>query len=270
MNNMNVKLCRFLAGTVFALTALVAIIGNTEFTLLSVFNVVASLLMAIALFANIRPLFAVGAGVRTLQYLFSLGRMLPSIFRGYHIEYMYVLSLLMLAGAYVLAAVMVFSKKKATMFSLIAALVFVFSGILQDLQYLRYMDSFRDLLNNILSGFRFDLCISAMPIILTGIVVQDAAEKQPVGFAPVYGVHGQGPAYIPTTYPTPAQAPVYTAPVQAPVYTAPVQNPSAYAAPAQPARADYYDGLAQLKDLLDRGVISQEEFEEKKRQLLGQ
>lgn len=260
MNSMNVKLCRFLAGSVFALTALVGMIGNSELSLPIILNIAASLLMAVALFANIHPLFAAGAGVRVLQYLYSLGRMLPGILRGYRVEYMYVLSILVLVGAYVLAALLVFSKRKAVMFSLITALVLIFSGILQDLQYLRYAESFKDILNQILSGIRFDLCITAMPIILTGIVVQDAAEKHPVAFAPGYGVPGQ----VPPAY----SAPVYTAPVQAPVYTAPVQAP-VYTAPVQPARADYYEELTRLKELLDRGAISQEEFEEKKRQLLG-
>lgn len=264
MNSMNVKLCRFLAGSVFALTALVGMIGNSELSLPIILNIAASLLMAVALFANIHPLFAAGAGVRVLQYLYSLGRMLPGILRGYNIDFMYMLSLLVLVGAYALAALLVFSKRKAVMFSLITALVLIFSGILMDLQYIRYVESFKDLLNQILSGIRFDLCITAMPIILTGIVVQDAAEKHPVAFAPGYGVPGQ----VPPAYNAPVQAPVYTAPVQAPVYTAPVQAP-VYTAPVQPGCADYYEELTRLKELLDRGAISQEEFEEKKRQLLG-
>lgn len=259
MNSMNVKLCRFLAGTIFALTTLVGIFGNSEFSLPIILNIAAPLLMSVALFADIRPLFAAGAGVRVLQYLYSIGRMLPGIFRGYNIDFMYMLSLLVLVGAYALAALLVFSKRKAVMFSLIAALVLIFSGILMDLQYIRYVESFKDMLNQILSGLRFDLCMTSMPIILTGIVVQDAAEKHPVAFAPAYGASGQ----VPPAYNAPAQAPVYTAPVQAPVYTAPVQNPSASAQP------DYYDGLTRLKELLDMGVITQDEFEEKKRQLLG-
>ena len=37
----------------------------------------------------------------------------------------------------------------------------------------------------------------------------------------------------------------------------------------QPANADYTEELKKIKQLLDMGVISQEEFDAKKKQILG-
>lgn len=67
----------------------------------------------------------------------------------------------------------------------------------------------------------------------------------------------------------PAAAPTYTAPAQpaAPVYNAPVE-----AAPVEeaPARDDVVAALEQYKSLLDSGIITQEEFDAKKAELLSQ
>ena len=46
-------------------------------------------------------------------------------------------------------------------------------------------------------------------------------------------------------------------------------QPAAPAAPAAPAEPDYMAELEQLATLRDRGIVSPEEFEAKKKQLLG-
>ena len=83
--------------------------------------------------------------------------------------------------------------------------------------------------------------------------------------APVYQPP-QAPAYQPPQAPAyqPPQAPAYQPP-QAPVYQPP-QAP-AYQAPA--SGRDHSAELAKYENLLARGIITQEEFEAKKKQILG-
>jgi hypothetical protein len=50
---------------------------------------------------------------------------------------------------------------------------------------------------------------------------------------------------------------------------APVQAPAEAPASAAPAGIDMAAQLTQLKELTDQGILTQEEFEAKKRQLLG-
>jgi len=47
------------------------------------------------------------------------------------------------------------------------------------------------------------------------------------------------------------------------------QPEESYAQPAAPAATDPYEEIAKLSSLKDQGIISQEEFDAKKRQLLG-
>lgn len=54
---------------------------------------------------------------------------------------------------------------------------------------------------------------------------------------------------------------VYGQPQQAP--------PQEYAPPPEPAESDYMEELAQLSKLRDAGVLTDEEFEAKKKQILG-
>jgi nucleoid-associated protein YgaU len=51
----------------------------------------------------------------------------------------------------------------------------------------------------------------------------------------------------------------------APTSTTPAQS----AAPSQPAEPNYIVELEQLAGLVDKGIITQEEFEAKKKSLLG-
>ena len=62
-----------------------------------------------------------------------------------------------------------------------------------------------------------------------------------------------------------------SAPPAAPTEPAAPAAPSEPAPPAEPAEpeGDYIDELKQLAGLRDQGVISEEDFEAKKRQLLG-
>lgn len=80
--------------------------------------------------------------------------------------------------------------------------------------------------------------------------------------AEVAAVQAAQEAYIPAQ-------PVY----QEPVYEAPVYEEPVYVAPAEPAPAaapqKTTDELREYKQLLDDGVITQEEFDAKKKQLLG-
>jgi uncharacterized membrane protein YebE (DUF533 family) len=62
----------------------------------------------------------------------------------------------------------------------------------------------------------------------------------------------------PQAYPAPAYPPAEPAPAPAPAPT-----------PAPASEADRIQALAQLKDLLDQGAISQDEFDTEKRKLLG-
>lgn len=73
-----------------------------------------------------------------------------------------------------------------------------------------------------------------------------------------------------STYrPVAKQAPVYTPVIkQQPVYT-PVVNQAPVYTPATGQAPVYQQELKQLKALLDEGVISQEDFDAKKKQLLG-
>jgi len=97
--------------------------------------------------------------------------------------------------------------------------------------------------------------------------------------SPVYAAPQQ-PAYQPPVYTAPQQ-PVYSAPVasapvqapaQAPVQTAPEQD-FTQPAPSQPNASvtanEVADGILRYKELLDAGIITQEEFDAKKKQLLG-
>ena len=65
--------------------------------------------------------------------------------------------------------------------------------------------------------------------------------------------------------------PAYAAsPAPQPAYqAAPQSNYQAPAAPAQPTAGDTADELRKLKSLLDDGIITPEEFDAKKKQLLG-
>jgi MoxR-like ATPase len=49
----------------------------------------------------------------------------------------------------------------------------------------------------------------------------------------------------------------------------PAQGPQVQAAPEDVAQPDYLDELERLADLRDRGIITEEDFEAKKQQLLG-
>ena len=49
----------------------------------------------------------------------------------------------------------------------------------------------------------------------------------------------------------------------------PTQEPQIQAAPEAVAQPDYLDELERLADLRDRGIITEEDFETKKQQLLG-
>jgi len=64
-----------------------------------------------------------------------------------------------------------------------------------------------------------------------------------------------------------AQAQSQTAPAPAPAPAQPAAPPPPAA--AAPAQSDYIDELKQLAQLRDAGIISDEEFEAKKKQLLG-
>ena len=98
--------------------------------------------------------------------------------------------------------------------------------------------------------------------------------QQPVQQAPAAPVAPQTPVEpAPTAPVAPVEAPV-EAPAVAPVETVPVE--SAPVAPQQPttpeaapATEDPYQKLAKMKELLDAGVISAEDFEAAKKNLLG-
>ena len=77
------------------------------------------------------------------------------------------------------------------------------------------------------------------------------------------------PAFDTSEPPVRAAAPVYSAPINdVPVDTEPVN-----VAPAAPFEAgkprDVVEELKRYKDLLDSGILTQEEFDAKKKQLLG-
>ena len=132
----------------------------------------------------------------------------------------------------------------------------------------------------------------------TGTAMQNAASNEGgammgfmgMGFAQQQGANVLGTvANMPQAQPQqPVQpAPVQTQPVQEPVVAAavttpveaPVQAPVAEVAPQQPATPevapaapaveDPYQKLAKMKELLDAGVISQEDFDAAKKNLLG-
>ena len=74
---------------------------------------------------------------------------------------------------------------------------------------------------------------------------------------------------VPRYNPQPMQQPVYQQPVQQPVYQQPVQQP-VYRQPVhQPTQQDAFEQINQLKQMLDMGLITQQDFETKKRQILG-
>ncbi|MCL2808070.1 MAG: SPFH domain-containing protein [Coriobacteriia bacterium] len=68
-----------------------------------------------------------------------------------------------------------------------------------------------------------------------------------------------------------AQAPMQPAPapVGAPIEGVPAPEAVGAQAPAAPAAVDPYEELTKLKGLLDNGIISQEDFDKKKAELLG-
>lgn len=81
-------------------------------------------------------------------------------------------------------------------------------------------------------------------------------------------VHGRIQRRQQQRWATQDQAPAYTAPPQQPVAAAPA--PQAPVAPAQPAdMGNRLDQLKQLGELLQAGVLTQEEFEQQKARILG-
>lgn len=98
-------------------------------------------------------------------------------------------------------------------------------------------------------------------------VTPAAAYSAPAYTAPAY----TQPTYTAPTYTPPTYAePTYTAPAEpAPTYTAPAAPAAPEAPAAQNGQNAAYQELKQLKELLDAGFISQEDYEAKKKQILG-
>ncbi|MDR2493025.1 MAG: SPFH domain-containing protein [Coriobacteriales bacterium] len=78
----------------------------------------------------------------------------------------------------------------------------------------------------------------------------------------------QQPATLPQGNPFMGQEAAQAAPAAAPAAAAPAAAPAADPAPA-PAAEDPYEKLTKLKGLLDTGVITQEDFDTAKKNLLG-
>ncbi len=94
---------------------------------------------------------------------------------------------------------------------------------------------------------------------------QTVPVHQPVYQPPVQQPVYQQPIYQQPVYQQPVQQPVYQQPIyQQPVYQPPVQQP---AQPA-PQQKDVFEQLTQLKQMLDMELISQEEYDAKKKQIL--
>ncbi len=206
------------------------------------------ILMAISLLANFRnPVFpgliglaSLGLLILNIDSIFSLGILtaFPTLLNGLNYLLVCVLSYVCFYGAKSVR------RTGIRVLWFLPALLFLLQQAASVANVLSYVgDDFQTLLVTLL-GYIAGSILPTAAWILAGLWITAVPKTA-------------GPVYTPPVY-TP---PVYTPPV----YTPPVRP---YTPPVQP-QADVGEELKRFKDLLDAGVITQEDFDQKKKQLLG-
>ena len=224
---MNEKIGRYLryyTGVVFAfafLSDLLALVGS--FTFYDVLAGASSLLMSIALFANIPLLAVVGAGV---SVVFNLGRIIS--FGEYMPPYIMIGSVIWAATFLLMALAVVNKKSTVKLCFLVGLLPLVGEFFLVFFDVWGYSWDVVEKLSYILSQIRSIVLTGCVPFVaLVGMVLGNSSKE----FA---------------------------------------DNPTSSNTTTLPQNAaGSSEKLIQLKTLLDTGAITQEEFNEKKKQILG-
>lgn len=230
MDNKNPKLLRYIAGGLFAVSLLRSLIGSSGLTFLGVLGWAATALMAAAMFAEKDILLAIGAGLRLPSSLYSIFSTVHNIYYAFNSYYS------------------LFSTKGLTVCILISSLLSLAAVVLLLLAVFK-REKARNLcfLSAGLNAAGFVLvCIGYLiggflsPRLFFTYLLTIVLNCAPVLLAG-YVLQG-GPAQT--------------------------SKPALQAAPVAPAPSDRVEKILKLKALLDSGVLTQEEFDAKKKELL--
>lgn len=236
MNEKTLKLCRYLAAVAMAMGGLGNLIGaNIGFDSLSSFAplifAIFQLLVAGALIASNTTILAVGCGMNALYLLLTV-----IVYIQWELGASHVLAELVRAASMVLLAVSLLQKKDGAQLYIIAFAVGAVSVCLGYLFNGGY--TFLEKMENIVFGVSNLILGSYLPVFVGVLTIG--------GDAPMAAT---SPAVAATS---PAVAAARPAVVSA----------------VQTVNVDSFGKISKLKELLDIGAISREEFDEKKKEIL--
>ena len=248
MDEKNLKIIRYLTGTMFGVSFIMALLQillkitgygyylycisyesipygvmsqfNTQFTWIYskralLFEMAALLVLAVGMFAGRRTLLPVGAGIYCLAYV--VDAISTNLFNENILFCL--LTLFSLAG-YVFFALSVGQRESSTRYALVSIIILFVSRLV--FYWFELNDVYFSIFDFIFSNL-YQTTVAAVSIFLTSIVLQN----------------------------TPRDC-----------SSTPMKQIS------KTAKADHIEELTKLKDLLDAGAITQEEFDAKKKQIL--
>lgn len=219
MSEKNLRVIRYITGTLFAAAALTGIPQVVEYwgepiSLIaqSSFPVYGTILMALAMYSGVYPLLAVGIVLHIIPQILRLFSGMKTVSP--------IICILFLAS-YIIAIIAVFQRKSSIKYGLISALLFAVASIVS-YGLIQLFGTSWNAAVNLLSS---QIIRRPATIVLSCFVIQNTPQIQ--------------------TAKTVNQSPITTQ-VDSPV-----------------------EALSKLKELLDSEAITQEDFDEKKRQLLN-